>query len=40
MNSEWNKVGLCREKFLLNLVLMAVFWNSSYCVADELVAKE
>ena len=28
------------EKKLLNLVLVAVFWNSFYYVADEEVARE
>ena len=28
------------KKILLNLVLVAVFWNSLYRVADELIARE
>ena len=36
MNPAWIK----RKKISVNLVLVAVFWNSSYCVADELVTRE
>ena len=32
--------GQISKGILMNLVLVAVFWNSIYCVADELVARE
>ena len=32
--------GQMYKGILMNLVLVAVFWNSLYCVADELVARE
>ena len=32
--------GQIYKGILMNLVLVAVFWNSLYCVADELVASE
>ena len=41
MKSQKNNVGLYEKiRESLNLVLMAVFWNSFNCVADELVARE
>ena len=41
MKSQKNNVGLYEKTIeYLNLALVAMFWNSLYCVADELVARE
>ena len=38
--NRMNPACIEREKYEMNLVLVAVFWNSFYCVADEEIARE
>ena len=34
-NDSWHESGLIKKVIWMNLVLVAVFWNSFYCVADD-----